>query len=190
MRLTIQAVVLAALGATTYAQDTTVKSRTKIEADEAQVVSMTGCLRQDVATGTYSLIGSIAAAGRNVSTDSKVKIDEDNDRKDRTVTAETRAKGDDKHSGADAEAISTYGLAPGNVNLTPYVGRQVQIAAAAVKPGHKDADVKIDDKTTVDPEHGRDRTERSKTKVEIERGPIGQYTVVSVKPLGGSCAAN
>jgi hypothetical protein len=190
MRLTIHtAVVLAALGATAYAQDTTVKSRTKTAADEAQVVSMTGCLRQDVATGTYSLIGSIAAAGENVTTDSKVKVDVDKSDREKTVTAETRAKGD-SHSGADAEAISTYGLAPGNVNLTPYVGRQVQIAAAAVKPGHKDADVKIDDKTTVDPEHGRDRTERSKTKVEIERGPIGQYTVVSVKPLSGTCAAH
>jgi hypothetical protein len=188
MRLIIPiAVVLAALGATTYAQDTTVKSRTKVEADEAQVVSMKGCLRQDTATRTYSLVGSIVAAGENVTTDSEVKVDVD--KNDRTVTSETRAKGD-RRSGADPDAISTYGLAPGNVNLTPYVGRQVQIAAAAVKPGHKDADVRIDEKTTVDPENGRDRTERSKTKVEIERGPIGQYTVVSVKPLSGTCAAH
>jgi hypothetical protein len=76
------------------------------------------------------------------------------------------------------------------VNLTPHVGKQVQVVAAAVKPGHKDADVTINDKTTVDPENGRDRTERSKTKVEIERGPLGQYTVVSVKPLGGTCAVH
>jgi hypothetical protein len=187
MRLTIHtAVVVAALGATVLAQDTTVKSRTTIEADEAQVVSMTGCLRQDVATGTYSLVGSIVAAGENVTTESQVQVDVD--KKDRTVTAETRAKGDTR-SGADPDAVSTYGLAPGNVNLTPYVGRQVQIAAAAVKPGHKDADVRIDEKTTVEPEHGRDRTERSKTNVEIERGPIGQYTVVSVKPLSGTCSA-
>jgi hypothetical protein len=188
MKLTIYtAVVVAALGATASAQDTTVKSRTDIHADEAQVVSMKGCLRQDVATGTYSLVGSIAAAGKNVTTTAKVKTDVD--KHDRTVTAETTAKGD-KKSGADAEAISTYGLAPGNVNLTPYVGRQVQIAAASVKPGHKDADVTINDKTTVDPEHGRDSTSRSQKKVEVERGPIGQYTVVSVTPLGGPCGAH
>lgn len=188
MRFTIySAVVLLAVGTTLSAQDTTVKSRTKIEGDEAQVVSMTGCLRQDTATGTYSLVGSIAAAGDKVRTDSKVKVDID--KKDTTVTAETRAKGD-KRSGADPDAISTYGLAPGNVNLTPYVGRQVQIAAAAVKPGHKDADVTIDDKTTVDPEGGRDSASRSKTKVEVARGPLGQYTVVSVKPLAGTCAAH
>jgi hypothetical protein len=179
------AVALSTMYTTAYAQDTKVRSRTNIEADEAQVVSMTGCLRQDVATGTYMLIGAIQAAGKDVTTDSKVKIDVDKD--ERTVTSDTRAKGD-KRSGADPDAISTYGLAPGNVNLTPYVGRQVQIAAAAVKPGHKDADVKIDDKTTVDPERGRDSSSRSRTKVEIERGPLGQYTVVSVKPLGGACA--
>jgi hypothetical protein len=187
MRLTIySAVVLLAVCSTVSAQDTTVKSRTRIEADEAQVVSMTGCLRQDTATGAYSLVGSVAAAGRNVTTTSKVEVDVD--KNDRTVTTDRSAKGD-RRSGADAEAISTYGLAPGNINLTPYVGRQVQIAAAAVKPGHKDADVTINDKTTVDPERGRDSTSRSQTKVEIERGPIGQYTVVSVKPLGGTCAA-
>jgi hypothetical protein len=189
MRLIPIAVVLAACGASAYAQDTTVKSRTTIEADEAQVVSMTGCLRQDVATKTYSLVGSIAAAGENVTTESEVNVDVDKKDKEKTVTSETRARGD-KRSGADPDAISTYGLSPGNVNLTPYVGRQVQISAAAVKPGHKDADVRIDDKTTIDPEHGRDRTERSKTKVEIERGPIGEYTVVSVKPLSGNCAAH
>ena len=180
------AVVLAALSATAWAQDTTVKSRTTIEADEAQVVSMTGCVRQDAATRAYMLVGNVKAAGQRVTSDSTVKIDVDRD--DRTVTAETRTKGD-KGAGVDPDAVSTYGLAPGNLDLTPYVGRQVQIAAAAVKPGHKDADVRIDEKTTVDPEQGRERNSREKTRVEIERGPLGQYTVVSVKPLGGTCAA-
>jgi hypothetical protein len=59
-----------------------------------------------------------------------------------------------------------------------------------VQPGHKDGEVTVRDETKVDPEHGRDHTSSSKTKVEIERGPLGQYTVVSVKPLGGSCAAH
>jgi len=192
MRLTIySAVVLLAAGTTlSAAQDTTVKSRTDIKADEAQVVSMTGCLRQDVSTGTYMLVGTVNAAGENVRNEAKVKIDRD--KNDTTVTAETRAKADngDKGDKAAAGLASTYVLSPGNVNLTSYVGKQVQLAAAAVKPGHEDADVTITDKTTVDPEHGHDRTERSKTKVEIERGPLGQYTVVSVKALSGTCAAH
>lgn len=191
MRLIISmAVVMATVSATAYAQDTTVKSRTRIDADEAQVVSMTGCLRQDVSTGTYMLVGTVEAAGERVTTDAKAKIDIDKD--DTKVTTDTRTKGDkgDKGDKAAAGAHSTYVLAPGNVNLTPHVGHQVRIAAAAVRPGHKDADVTIDDKTSVDPERGRDSTSRSKTKVEIERGPLGQYTVVSVKPLGGTCAAH
>jgi hypothetical protein len=45
-----------------------------------------------------------------------------------------------------------------------------------VQPGHKDGEVTVRDETKVDPEHGRDHTSSSKTKVEIERGPLGQYT--------------
>ena len=186
MRLTIfSAVVLLAVGTALSAQDTTVKSRTKIEGDEAQVVSMTGCLRQDAQTRAYMLVGTVDAVGENVTTDAKVKIDRDKD--DTTVTAETRAKGE-KGDKAATGIKSTYVLAPGNVNLAPHVGHQVQIAAAAVKPGHKDADVTVRDETKVDPEHGRDSTSRSKAKVEIERGPLGQYTAVSVKQLSGTCA--
>jgi hypothetical protein len=192
MKLTIYgAVVLLAVGTTlSAAQDTTVKSRTKIEGDEAQVVSMTGCLRQDVQTGAYMLVGSVDAIGEKVTNDAKVKVDRD--KHDTTVTAETRAKGDngDKRDQAAAGVTSTYVLMPGNVNLTSHVGQRVQVAAATVKPGHKDADVTVKDETKVDPEHGRDRTSREKTKVEIDRAPLGQYTVVSVKPLGGSCAAH
>jgi len=151
---------------------------------------MTGCLRQEAQTGAYMRVGTVDAIGENVTNEAKVKIDRDKDNK--TVTAETRSKGDkgDKRDRAAAGVTSTYVLMPGNVNLTSYVGQRVQIAAAAVKPGHKDAEVTVQGETKVDPEHGRDQTSREKTKVEIERGPLGQYTVVSVKPLGGSCAAN
>jgi hypothetical protein len=192
MKLTIYgAVVLLAVGTTlSAAQDTTVKSRTKIEGDEAQVVSMTGCLRQDVQTGAYMLVGSVDAVGEKVTNEAKVKVDRD--KQDTTVTADTRSKGDngDKRDQAAAGVTSTYVLMPGNVSLRSHVGQRVQVAAAAVKPGHKDADVTINDKTTVEPEHGRDHSDRSKTKVEIDRAPFGQYTVVSVKSLGGSCAAH
>jgi hypothetical protein len=192
MRLTIySSAALLVIGTSlSAAQDTTVKSRTKIEGDEAQVVSMTGCLRQDVQSGAYMLVGSVDAVGENVTNEAKVKVDRDKDNS--TVTAETRSKSDkgDKADKAAAGVTNTYVLSPGNVNLTSHVGQRVQIAAAAVKPGHKDADVTVKDETKVDPEHGRDRTSREKTKVEIERAPLGQYTVVSVKSLGGTCAAH
>ena len=195
MRLTIYtAGVLFAAYATISAQDTSVKSRTKIDGDEAQVVSMTGCLRQEVSTGAYMLVGTVDAVGERLTNEAKVKIDRDKkgDREDTQVTAETRSKADkgDKQDKKAAGVASTYVLSPGNVNLKQYVGQQVQIAAAAPKPGHKDADVTVRDETKVDPEHGRDSTSRSKTKVEVERAPLGQYTAVSVKALGGTCAAH
>ena len=67
----------AALSVTATAQDSTVKSRTSIKADDAQVISMTGCLRQDAING-YTLEGTVAAAGKDLTTDSKVKTDVDN----------------------------------------------------------------------------------------------------------------
>ena len=45
------------------AQDKTVKSETKIKTDEASVVTMTGCLRQDT-TGSYTLVGTFAPGRR------------------------------------------------------------------------------------------------------------------------------
>jgi len=150
------------------------------------VVSMTGCLRQDA--GAYALVGTIGAAGHDLKTETKVKSDVD--RHGTKVRATTNAKADHDGSVATTGVMSTYALVPGNgVNLSPYVGQQVQISAATVKPGHHDADVKIEDKTTVDPEHGRDTTSRSKTKIEVPRTAYGQYTVVSVKPLGSTCPA-
>jgi hypothetical protein len=184
MRLTIYpGVALLALATTVGAQDTTVKSRTSIKADDAQLVSMTGCLRQDASTGAYSLFGTIDATGDNVETKSRTKVDVDKD--ETTVTRDARTKGD---KGGSVGA-ATYILSPGHVSLTPHVGKQVQVAAAMVEPGHDDADVTIRDKATVDPENGRDRSSREKTKVEIEKGAPGQFTVVSVKATGGTCAA-
>ena len=79
-----------ALSVTVAAQDSTVKSRTNIKADDAQVVSMTGCLRQDIATNGYTLEGTVAAAGKDLTTNSKVKTDVDKDKT--TVKGKTKAR--------------------------------------------------------------------------------------------------
>jgi len=185
--ITISAAV-AVLSVTVAAQDTTVKSRTKIKGDDAQVVSMTGCLRQNAAVGGYTLVGTVGAAGRELKTESKVKTDVD--RHGTKVRATTNSKADHDRGVGTAGVVSTYALVPGKgVNLSPHVGQQVQLSAVTVKPGHHDADVKIEDQTTVDPEHGRDTTSRSKTKIDVARPAFGQYTVVSVKPLGTTCSA-
>jgi hypothetical protein len=185
MRRTIVSCALAAASAIGLAaQDNTTRSRTKVQTDEAAVFSMTGCLRQGP-SGAYMLIGTLAQGGDDLRTSTKVRTDVDRD--DTEVKATTRTKTDDG-AVATTGAVSTFALMPPkSVNMAPHVGRQVQISAVMVDPDHRDADVKIEEKTTVDPDRGRDTTRRSRTKIEVERGAPDQYTVVSVTPLGASC---
>ena len=177
--------IVTAMTVTVGAQDTKVKSRTKVKADDATVISLTGCLRQDP-LGGYTLLGTTAAAGEKVTTRTKVKTDIDDD--DVEVTARTRSRADDDPV-ATSGATSTYMLVPrGNVALAPHVGHQVQVSAVMLERGEDDADVKIQDRTTVDPDNGPSRTGRSQTKIEVENVPHGQYAVVSVKQLAMTCA--
>jgi hypothetical protein len=178
--------IVAAMTVTVGAQDTKVKSRTKVKADDATVISLTGCLRQDPLSGGYTLLGTTAAAGDRVTTRTKVKTDIDDD--DVEVTARTRSRADDDPV-ATSGAMSTYLLVPrGNVALASHVGHQVQVSAVMLERGEDDADVKIQDRTTVDPDNGPSRTGRSQTKIEVENVPHGQYAVVSVKQLATTCA--
>lgn len=168
-----------ALAVTSNAQDTSVKSRTKVTADDAQLMTMSGCLRHD--DGRYTLVGTMVA-GDELKTKTKTKTDVDKD--DTTVNTKTMTKGN--HGGM----VSSYMLVPGdNVDLAAHVGHQVEISAVTVDAGHGDADVKIKDKTTVDPENARDTTTRSKTKVEVPRSGAGAYTVMSVRMRAATCAA-
>lgn len=179
----IGAAVLA-LAVTASAQDTKVKSRTKIKADDAKVVTMTGCLRQDVATGTYMLTGTMAA-GKELKSETTVKTDVHKD--DVTTKSRTKTKVDDG-AVATTGAMSTFTVVPQNdVDLAAYVGRQVELSAVVVERGHGDADVKIEHRSKVEREHAPDTKARSKTKVEVPRSPYGSYSVVEVKPLPGAC---
>jgi hypothetical protein len=186
MRRTIVVCALAAASTVGLAaQDKTTRSRTTVTTDEATVFSMTGCLRQGP-SGAYILTGTLAPGTDHLRTRTKVETDVDRD--DTEIKSTTRAKTDDG-AVATTGAVSTFSLMPPkSVNMAPHVGRQVQISAVMVDPDHRDADVKIEEKTTVDPDKGRDTTRRSKTKIEVERGAPDQYTVVSVTPLGASCA--
>ena len=171
-----------ALTVSIAAQDSTVTSRSKIKADDARIVSMTGCLREDPITHSFTLTGTMAAAGDELKSKSKVKTDVDKDETKTRSTSSTKA-GDG--AVATTGAVTTYSLRPADdVLLSEQVGHQVQVSAMMVEPGHGDADIKIKDKTKVDPEHGDDATTRSKTKLELPRSAQGQYTVVSVRPLG------
>jgi len=187
-RTVLVAFVAAALSAPAFAQDSKVKSRTDIKADDAKVISMVGCLRSDPRTNGYSLVGHIAAAGDDVTAKSRVKTDVDKDKT--TVEGKTEVKGDkDKKAVATAGDIATYALlAAPDVNLAPNVGQQVQISALQVEKGHGDAEVKIKDQTKVERENAPDSKSDSKTKLELPRSANAAYTVVSVKSLGTACA--
>ena len=180
----ISIVMLSLAGGAASAQDTTVRSRTTVKADDARVMTMSGCLRQD-AVGIFRLVGAIAGTGDKVQTKSKVKTDVDRD--DVTVKGKTKTKVDDG-AVATAGAMSTYVLVPdSSVDLASHVGHQVQVSTIAVEAGHGDADVKIKDKTKVNPDDAPSTTARSKTKLELPKSPAGSYTVVSVTPLAGTC---
>jgi hypothetical protein len=188
MRFFISAAIAAcALSATAWAQDSTVKSRTNIKADDARVLSMTGCLRDQVAPGVFALDGTMAAAGKKIETNSKVKTDVDKDKT--TVRGRTETKADDG-AVATSGSTSTFLLVPGSagVDLASHVGERVQISAIMVNPGHGDADVKIKEKTRVDAEHAPDAKSESTTKTELPRTGGGQYTVMSMTSTGVSCA--
>ena len=53
------------------AQDTEVKSRTEIKADDATVFSMTGCLRRDAA-GNFTLYGTAVRSREGVTSETRV----------------------------------------------------------------------------------------------------------------------
>jgi hypothetical protein len=186
-RTVLVAIVAAALSAPAIAQDSKVKSRTDIKADDAKVISMVGCLRSDPVTRSYTLVGHIAAAGDDVTAKSTVKTDVD---KDKTkVEGKTEVKGDKDKAVATAGGIATYALLAGpNVNFAPNVGQQVQISALQVEKGRGDADVKIKDETKVERENAPDSKSNSKTKLELPRSPNAAYTVVSMTSLGTPCA--
>src|SRR5262245_60896259 len=174
-------IAVLALAATAGAQDTTVKSRTKVKADEGQVMTLTGCLRHDALSGDYTLFGT-AVVGDELQTQSKVSTDVDRD--NTTVTTKSKTKVE------NGKAMSTFVVIPRNeVDLASQVGHEVQLSAVMVDPHHHDADVKIKDKPKTEPEHGRDTTSRATTKLEVPRGAAGQYSVIAMRSLANTCDA-
>src|SRR5262245_13223734 len=77
-------------------------------------------------------------------------------------------------------SATTYALIPeGTVQLQQHVGQKVEVQAVLIEPGKGDAKVETKTKTA-------EGTEQ-KTKTEIERGPLPQLKVISVKQLAESC---
>ena len=74
---------------------------------------------------------------------------------------------------------TTYSLIPeGTVELRQNVGRRVEVTGVLIDSGHGDAKITQRTKT-----NGKEE----KTTTEIDRGPVPQLKVLSVKPAAGTC---
>jgi len=74
---------------------------------------------------------------------------------------------------------STYALIPEKtIMLHEHLGQRVQVTGVLIEAGHGDA--KIETRT-------KENGTITKTKEEVKRGPLPQFRVVSVKPLGQRC---
>jgi len=81
--------------------------------------------------------------------------------------------------GTSGTESTTYALIPEKtVTVHELVGQRVKVTGVVIKPGHGDA--KIETKT-------KQSGSEKKTKEEIERGPLPQFRVVSLEPLGKPC---
>ena len=149
-----------------HAQDTTIKQETHIKADDAKVMTVSGCL-------------SSAGASSFVLTNAV------------TATDPAKKKDDDKKSVGTSGVVSSYALVPqSGVSLAPHVGHRVELTGVVVdaaKKGDDDAKVKIDEKTEVKREGAPDSKAESTTKARIARGPEAQFAVASVKMVSPVC---
>ena len=66
------------------AQDSTVRSKTKVSGDDARAITLIGCLERG-SGNVFTLKNAIAGTGEEVTTKSKVEKDVDNDGKDEII---------------------------------------------------------------------------------------------------------
>jgi hypothetical protein len=172
------------------AQDTTVKSKTKVDADDARAVTMKGCLQQGADANTFTLAGSIVAIGEDLKSKSKVKTDVDDDETEVRTRTKTEVEDADEPVGT-AGAKTTYELMPKDgVNLSAHVGHTVEITALMLdrkSATDDDADVEMRTKTKVKRDDAPDTKVKSKTEAELPRGELGRLTAISVKHVAPSC---
>jgi hypothetical protein len=147
-----------------HAQDTTIKQETKIKADDAKVMTVSGCLSG--AGSSFVLTNAVAATAPS-------------------------GKKDDKKSVGTSGVVDSYALVPREgVLLAPHIGHRVELVGVvidAAKKGDDDAKVKIDEKTQVKRDDAPDSKSETTTKARVPRGPSAQFAVTSVKMISPVC---
>jgi hypothetical protein len=87
--------------------------------------------------------------------------------------------------------MKNYPLSPrAGVDLTPHVGKRVEISGILVPAarGDKDAEITIREETKVDGDDGADGKAKTRVEADIQRGAHPQLNVLSVKAVAGSCS--
>ncbi len=108
------------------AQDSTVKTKTKITGDDAQAVTYTGCVQTGAQTSTY-VLDKVVPVGQSTETS-------------------TSASGVPM-----ATTTTTYALVPGDtVQITEYVGHKVEVTGMLVPKGEMktETETRVGDETT------------------------------------------
>ena len=172
------------------AQDSTVRSRTKVSGDDARALTLTGCLERGPA-GVFTLNNATARSSDEVTTKSKVETDVDNHGDDVRTKSRTEVEHDDGRRAGIAGLKASYELSPNQgVELASHIGQQVLVTAVAIdaKKGDDDAKVKVEDETKVDRENAPDSKVKTRTEAEVPRGDRSKVTVLSVKTVAPSCS--
>lgn len=173
------------------AQDATVKTKTKVDADDAKVITMTGCLSKAPSGDVFVLAGAMPLAGEDMKSKSKTKIDVDDDETEVKNKSKTEVETDDDEAVGTSGSVHTYELMPKEgVDLTPHVGHKVEITAVALKPADDDDDAEIDvkTKTKVKVDDAPDTKVKTRTEAELPRGENARLTVISVKHIAPTCS--
>jgi len=190
MRMFIPACAIAvALGVAVHAQDSTVKSQTKVTTDDASTMVMTGCLLPGFGADRFMLTGAVATTGKGLESKSKIKTDVDGN--DTKIREQSRTEIEDgKTTAGTSGRIAAYDVSPrAGVDLAAHLNEQVEISAVMIdaKKGDDDAKVKIKDQTKTENEDAPDGKAKSTTKVEVPRGAAPRLMAMSVKTVSGTC---
>ena len=146
---TLAVALACAFGLTVNAQDTKIKSETKIKADDAKTMTYTGCV-QTGSSKTY-MLDSVVPVTRTV---------------ERTGT-----------SGTSTKTTTSYLLVPGSetVQFTNLVGHKVEVTGLLIPAGK---DVTTRTTTKIEREHAPDTKVEEKTKTEGAKVPQFRVTSI------------
>jgi hypothetical protein len=179
-----------AAAVTAQAQDQTVTTKSRVEADDARTLVATGCLEQTLDTKAFSLVDAVGVTGDELSTKTRVSTDVDDNEASVKTESRARVDGDERPVGTSG-TMKNYALSPrAGVDLTPHVGKRVEISGIMVPAakGDKDAEVSIREETKVDGDHGADGKVKTRVEADIQRGAHPQLNVLSVKAVPGDCS--